>query len=122
MLIASVSRNIYICLSLYVLLSFDLKDIHTVILRNREEWTFSFDLTGYQQISSLDLISTSGLINYFGKWTDLTQVEISPLLMRKGVTRLALYGLSHLKDERLARLFMDYKVSSIIIQIFSVYM
>uniref|UniRef100_A0A2Z5U614 Double-strand break repair protein n=1 Tax=Reticulitermes speratus TaxID=60591 RepID=A0A2Z5U614_9NEOP len=68
------------------------------------------DPSGYQQISSLDLISTSGLINYFGKWTDLTQVEISPLLMRKGVTRLALYGLSHLKDERLARLFMDYKV------------
>lgn len=68
------------------------------------------DPSGYQQISSLDLLSASGLVNYFGKWTDLTQVEISPLLMRKGVTRLALYGLSHLKDERLARLFMDYKV------------
>jgi hypothetical protein len=101
---------------------FDLKDIYTVILRKREEQTFSFDLTGYRQISSLDLISASGLVNYFGKWTDLTQVEISPLLMRKGATRLALYGLSHLKDERLARLFMDYKVSSVIIQIFSVYM
>jgi len=69
------------------------------------------DPSGYQQTSSLDLLSASGLINYFGKWTDLTQVEISPLLMRKGVTRLALYGLSHLKDERLARLFMDYKVT-----------
>jgi len=85
-------------------------------LKNREEHTFSY-LAGYQQISSLDLLSASGLVNYFGKWTDLTQVEISPLLMRKGVTRLALYGLSHLKDERLARLFMDYKVSSVIIYI-----
>lgn len=84
-------------------------------LKNREEQTFIYDLAGYQQISSLDLLSASGLVNYFGKWTDLTQVEISPLLMRKGVTRLALYGLSHLKDERLARLFMDYKVSSVII-------
>jgi hypothetical protein len=37
--------------------------------------------------------------------------------MRKGVTRLALYGLSHLKDERLARLYMDYKVSVLIIHI-----
>jgi len=83
-------------------------------LKNREEQTFNYDLAGYQQISSLDLLSASGLVNYFGKWTDLTQVEISPLLMRKGVTRLALYGLSHLKDERLARLFMDYKVSSVI--------
>ncbi|GFG28649.1 hypothetical protein Cfor_05677 [Coptotermes formosanus] len=69
------------------------------------------DDPSYRQISSLDLISASGLVNYFGKWTDLTQVEISPLLMRKGATRLALYGLSHLKDERLARLFMDYKVT-----------
>jgi len=67
---------------------------------------------GYGRVSSLDLLSVSGLVNYFGKWTDLTHVEISPLLMRKGATQLALYGLSHLKDERLARLFGDYNVSS----------
>ncbi|KDR18710.1 Double-strand break repair protein MRE11 [Zootermopsis nevadensis] len=68
------------------------------------------DPSGYERVSSLDLLSVSGLVNYFGKWTDLTHVEISPLLMRKGATRLALYGLSYLKDERLSRLFGDYKV------------
>lgn len=69
------------------------------------------DPVGPGCVSSLDLLSASGLVNYFGKWTDLTRVEISPLLMQKGVTRLALYGLSHLKDERLARLFRDHRVT-----------
>ncbi|XP_069690636.1 double-strand break repair protein MRE11 isoform X2 [Periplaneta americana] len=68
------------------------------------------DPSGYGRVSSLDLLSAPGLLNYFGKWTDLTHVEISPLLMQKGETRLALYGLSYLKDERLARLFLDHHV------------
>jgi hypothetical protein len=78
------------------------------------------NVTGPGCVSSLDLLSASGLVNYFGKWTDLTRVEISPLLMQKGVTRLALYGLSHLKDERLARLFGDHRVSVIGPLLFSV--
>lgn len=67
-------------------------------------------VSGYGRVASLDLISASGLVNYFGKWTDLTQVQISPLLMQKGTSKLALYGLSHIKDERLARLYRDRKV------------
>jgi hypothetical protein len=78
------------------------------------------DATGSGCVSSLDLLSASGLVNYFGKWTDLTRVEISPLLMQKGATRLAFYGLSHLKDERLARLFGDHCVSVIGPLLFSV--
>lgn len=67
--------------------------------------------TGHKQLSSLDILSTTGLVNYFGKWTDLTEVKISPILLRKGQSKLALYGLSHIKDERLSRLFRDGKVS-----------
>lgn len=58
----------------------------------------------------MDLLATSGLVNYFGKWTDLTQVDIDPILIKKGETQLALYGLSHIHDNRLARLFNDSKV------------
>lgn len=58
----------------------------------------------------MDILSSSGLVNYFGKWTDLTEVKISPILLKKGKSRLALYGLSHIKDERLSRLFRDHKV------------
>lgn len=65
---------------------------------------------GFGRLSSLDLLATSGLINYFGKWTDLTNVDIDPILIKKGDTQLAMYGLSHIHDNRLARLFKDSKV------------
>ncbi|XP_017057306.1 double-strand break repair protein MRE11 [Drosophila ficusphila] len=68
------------------------------------------DPSGFGRLSSLDLLSTSGLINYFGRWTDLSQVEISPILIRKGESQLALYGLSHIHDGRLARLIREVKV------------
>ncbi|XP_067627330.1 double-strand break repair protein MRE11 [Eurosta solidaginis] len=69
------------------------------------------DPSGFGRLSSLDLLSTTGLINYFGRWTDLTKVTINPVLLRKGQTQLALYGLSHIHDARLRRLFEDYKVN-----------
>lgn len=59
----------------------------------------------------MDILSVSGLVNYFGKWTDLIEVKVLPILLRKGKSKLAIYGLSHIKDERLSRLFRDGKVS-----------
>ncbi|XP_026491641.2 double-strand break repair protein MRE11 [Vanessa tameamea] len=69
------------------------------------------DPVGQGSVSSLDILSITGLVNYFGKWTDYTQVRISPVLLQKGETKLSLYGLSHLKDQRLARLFAEKKVT-----------
>lgn len=68
------------------------------------------DPSGQQLISAVDLLATSGLINYFGKCKSYDHVEIDPIFMRKGESKLALYGLSHIKDERLGRLFLDKKV------------
>ncbi|KAL1384566.1 hypothetical protein pipiens_003340 [Culex pipiens pipiens] len=68
------------------------------------------DPSGFGRISSLDLLSTNGYVNYFGKWTDLTKINISPILLKKGETKLALYGLSYISDARLARLFNEAKV------------
>lgn len=58
----------------------------------------------------MDLLSSMGLINYFGKQTNLQELKISPILLKKGSNKLALYGLSHIRDERLERLFRDGKV------------
>ncbi|XP_013792884.2 double-strand break repair protein MRE11-like [Limulus polyphemus] len=69
------------------------------------------DPAGQGNLCSLDLLSVSGLINYFGKCTDLDNVKISPLLMQKGETKLALYGLGSIRDERLHRMFREGKVS-----------
>ncbi|KAF2896176.1 hypothetical protein ILUMI_09999 [Ignelater luminosus] len=68
------------------------------------------DPTGHKQTSVLDVLASTGLINYFGLWNDLSNVEIRPILLQKGKTKLALYGLSHIKDERLGRLFREKKV------------
>ncbi|XP_058462900.1 double-strand break repair protein MRE11 isoform X1 [Malaya genurostris] len=68
------------------------------------------DPSGFGRISSLDILSTNGYVNYFGKWTDLTKINISPILLKKGETKLALYGLSYISDPRLARLFNEAKV------------
>ncbi|XP_051169913.1 double-strand break repair protein MRE11 [Leptopilina boulardi] len=56
---------------------------------------------------SLDLLSETGLVNYFGKWTNLEKVEIAPLILKKGQTYISLYGLSYINDKRLARLMRD---------------
>jgi double-strand break repair protein MRE11 len=65
------------------------------------------DITGSDRLSCMDILSSTGLINYFGKWQDLSKVEITPLVIQKNETRIALYGLSHIHDVRLARLFRD---------------
>lgn len=86
------------------------KSNHNILYTSCEFWFFS-TLTGFGRLSSLDILSTTGLVNYFGKWTDLTQINIKPILMRKGTTQLALYGLSHIHDNRLCRLFANSKVT-----------
>lgn len=68
------------------------------------------DPTGSENLSIIDVLATSGLVNYFGKVTDLTNVRLSPVLLRKGRMLLALYGLGWIRDERLHRLFRESKV------------
>lgn len=69
------------------------------------------DPCGFGGLSSLDLLATSGLVNYFGRSNDVSEIDIKPILMKKGKSQLALYGLSHIHDNRLARLFRDSKVT-----------
>lgn len=65
------------------------------------------DPTGQNNLCSLDLLHTAGLVNYFGKNTHLSKINISPLLLQKGETKLALYGLGSVRDERLHRMFLE---------------
>jgi double-strand break repair protein MRE11 len=71
-------------------------------------------------LSALDLLSVTGLVNYFGKvelptsdatagrsatnaGNPLTEdgIRIKPVLLQKGRTRIALYGMGNIKDERM---------------------
>lgn len=66
-------------------------------------------------LSALDVLAAAGLINYFGR-LDLASetsakrkaqgtddmIAVRPVLLRKGDTRIALYGMGNIKDERLS--------------------
>lgn len=61
-------------------------------------------------LSAMEILSVANMVNYFGKPTSIDSIEVTPLLMQKGSTKLALYGLGSCRDERLHRLFRDGKV------------
>ena len=68
------------------------------------------DPTGKNPLCYLEAISASGLINYFGKYMDTKENLIKPLLLRKGNTLIALYGLGSLPEERLHRMFQKQAI------------
>ena len=55
--------------------------------------------TGLDALSSLDLLAETGLITYFGKTATSKKIEVAPILLQKGRTGLALYGLGNVRDE-----------------------
>ncbi|KAJ1890330.1 meiotic recombination, partial [Coemansia sp. IMI 209127] len=61
------------------------------------------DPSGDGNLSAMDMLAVSGLVNYFGRQAEIEHISVSPLLLRKGQTHLALYGLGNVRDERLHR-------------------
>ncbi|DAZ97502.1 TPA: hypothetical protein N0F65_009770 [Lagenidium giganteum] len=68
----------------------------------------SGDLTA--SLAALDLLSAANLVNYFGKNDKVDAIEVFPILMVKGATKVAIYGLGNQRDERLNRMFAQQKV------------
>ncbi|TVY42597.1 Double-strand break repair protein [Lachnellula subtilissima] len=68
------------------------------------------DPTGDGHYCSLDLLQASGFVNYFGRIPETDKIEVKPVLLQKGNTKLALFGISSVRDERLFRTFRDGKV------------
>ena len=55
--------------------------------------------------AALDLLDVANLVNYFGKQEDNTNIRVDPILLKKGSTQVALYGLGSMRDERLNRMW-----------------
>lgn len=68
------------------------------------------DPSGEGHLAALDLLQVSGLINYYGRTPESDNIQIKPVLLQKGRTKLALFGMSNVRDERLFRTFRDGKV------------
>ncbi|CAK9160191.1 unnamed protein product [Ilex paraguariensis] len=67
------------------------------------------DPAGVDNLSAVDILSACNLVNYFGKvvlgGSGVGQITLYPILIRKGSTSVALYGLGNIRDERLNRMF-----------------
>lgn len=68
------------------------------------------DPSGEGHLAALDLLQMSGLLNYYGRTPESDNIQIKPVLLQKGHTKLALYGMSNVRDERLFRTFRDGKI------------
>ncbi|CAJ2511720.1 Uu.00g073450.m01.CDS01 [Anthostomella pinea] len=68
------------------------------------------DPSGEGNFCSLDLLQVAGLLNYYGRSPEADNIEVKPVLLQKGQTKLALYGLSNVRDERMFRNFREHKV------------
>lgn len=62
-------------------------------------------------LSAADMLEANYLVNYFGRQDNIEEeIEVQPLLFQKGSTKLALYGLGNVHEERLHRMFQSKKV------------
>lgn len=68
------------------------------------------DPGGESNLSAASLLEVASLVNYFGRSEDLEDIVIRPILLKKGRTNLAIYGLGNIRDERLHRAFQARKV------------
>ncbi|CAI2360966.1 unnamed protein product [Moneuplotes crassus] len=59
------------------------------------------DPIGCEWLSNIDPLHSSHQLNYFGKNSNVEKIQINPILFTKGKTKIALYGLGNMRDERL---------------------
>lgn len=69
------------------------------------------DASGPGLLSPLDLLNVSGLVNHIGRVIQNDQINVTPILLQKGLTKLALYGMASVRDERLFKSFQESKVT-----------
>lgn len=69
------------------------------------------DPSGVDQTSVIDILASSGLVNYLGKLNKVDEVKLSPVILKKGSTKIALYGLGSIHEERLANIFRTDRFS-----------
>ncbi|XP_054160560.1 double-strand break repair protein MRE11-like [Oppia nitens] len=67
------------------------------------------DPIGPNHITALDTLSSAGLVNYFGKYTNVDEILLTPILLEKSNCKIALFGLGSVNEERLYRIFTDNK-------------
>jgi double-strand break repair protein MRE11 len=68
------------------------------------------DPVGDDNLSTLDQLASNNYINYFGRQNSIQNLKITPFLIKKGEIKLAIYGIGHMKDERLNLAFENQTI------------
>uniref|UniRef100_A0A2I3HZ09 Double-strand break repair protein n=1 Tax=Nomascus leucogenys TaxID=61853 RepID=A0A2I3HZ09_NOMLE len=69
------------------------------------------DPMGADACCALDILSCVAFVNHFGHSMSMEKIDISLVLLQKGSTRIALYDLGSIPDERLSQMFVNKKVT-----------
>uniref|UniRef100_A0A2K6JWI8 Calcineurin-like phosphoesterase domain-containing protein n=1 Tax=Rhinopithecus bieti TaxID=61621 RepID=A0A2K6JWI8_RHIBE len=69
------------------------------------------DPMGAHARCALHILSCVGFVNHFGRSMSKEKINISLVLLQKGSTKIALYDLGSIPDERLYRMFVNKKVT-----------
>ena len=56
------------------------------------------------------VLSFGNVINFYGRTPESDNIQIKPVLLQKGRTKLALYGMGNVRDHRLFRTFTEGRV------------
>eukprot|EP01084_Bolivina_argentea_P113222 201829_1 len=62
-------------------------------------------------LATLDILHKANLLTYIGKSHEVDRIKVSPLILKKGTTTLALYALGNVRDERLTRMWQEHKLT-----------
>uniref|UniRef100_A0A0E0LRV1 Mre11 DNA-binding domain-containing protein n=1 Tax=Oryza punctata TaxID=4537 RepID=A0A0E0LRV1_ORYPU len=67
---------------------------------------------GVDGMSAIDILSACNFVNYFGKVdpgsSDVGQISVCPVFIKKGATSVAVYGLGNIRDEKLSRMLQTH--------------
>ncbi|KAL3733767.1 hypothetical protein ACJRO7_023174 [Eucalyptus globulus] len=84
-------------------------NVGLLVFRIHENHDDPILLEWYDNLSAIDILSACNLVNYFGKMvlggSGFGEITLYPILIRKGSTTVALYGLGNIRDGRLNRMF-----------------
>lgn len=67
------------------------------------------DPCGFGSLSALDVLNETGLVNYVGKIQNFERIRIEPVIFKREKI-IAIYFMSHVRDSRLFKLFLEKKV------------
>ncbi|EAR84214.2 ser/thr phosphatase family protein (macronuclear) [Tetrahymena thermophila SB210] len=64
----------------------------------------------YGNLSVIDLLHATKYLNHFGKFSNIEQIKVTPIIFQKGNTTVALYGIGYLKDKYFHKMLEEGKI------------